>query len=325
MSMKLEALYRSAVEIGIGRDPRGKAVVRADLVRAGKDYEKLDEKEKETFDREMLVNPYADTRILNGAAGVDVRRVLLGIDVEVGELLVADRLKERGERIDAVIAHHPEGRALAGMAEVMHMQADILEGVGVPITAAESLLEGRIREVGRRVLPLNHMRSVDAARLLGLPFMCVHTPADNCVADHLQRLFDRKKPRTLKDIIDGLKEIPEYCVASGQGLGPKIIVGSGSKRAGRVFVDMTGGTGGPETIFRNLSHAGVGTVVGMHFQEKNVQEAEKNHVNLVVAGHIASDTLGLNILLDELVKKGKLDVVACSGFARFQRGRKRGR
>jgi hypothetical protein len=76
----------------------------------------------------------------------------------------------------------------------MHIQSDILSKFGVPINIAEDLMDGRIKEVERRLLPANHARAVDAARLLGIPFLCLHTPADNMVASYLQRLFDEKKP-----------------------------------------------------------------------------------------------------------------------------------
>jgi hypothetical protein len=42
-------------------------------------------------------------------------------------------------------------------------------------------------------------------------------------------------------------------------------------------------------------------------------------LNVVVAGHIASDTLGLNLLLDEVEKGGALDIVGASGFERIRR------
>ena len=47
----------------------------------------------------------------------------------------------------------------------------------------------------------------------------------------------------------------------------------------------------------------------------------KHHLNIVLAGHISSDNLGLNLLFDKLEKKfvQKLEFVECSGFRRFRR------
>ena len=168
------------------------------------------------------------------------------------------------------------------------------------------------------MLPANHNRAIDAARILDIPFMCMHTPADNQVQDFLSTLFSEKNPETIKDILEILREIPEYEEAMYTGAGPQIFLGKEKGRAGRVFVDMTGGTGGSSKSFEKLAIAGVGTVVCMHMSEKNRKEAEKHHINVVIAGHMASDSLGMNLLLDELENKG-VEIIPCAGLIRVKR------
>lgn len=168
-------------------------------------------------------------------------------------------------------------------------------------------------------MPANHTRPVDAARLLDIPFICLHTPADNMVASHLQRLFEKEKPYFLSDVLDILRSIPEYKNAAIQSVGPKIVLGSKKRKAGKIFVDMTGGTEGAKEIFESITNSGISTIVGMHISEEHRKEAEKSHLNVIVAGHISSDNLGLNLLLDKLTKKNPLDIIECSGFRRFSR------
>ncbi|MEJ2325213.1 MAG: NGG1p interacting factor NIF3 [Nitrospirota bacterium] len=317
--MRLRDLYKKAVETAIANDPRGLELVQKELDSRRKEYEKLKDEDKEYFDLESLENPYSDSRILFGTGDEEVRSALVGIDMEGPVVVLAYALREKGEPIDLMIAHHPEGRPFASLYDVMGMQADILGRVGVPISVAEDLMEKRIREVERRLLPANHTRAVDAARLLGIPFMCMHTLADNMVATYLQRRFDEEKPYRVSDIVDMLNSIPEYQEARRQGVGPKVLIGSDKRTSGRVFVDMTGGTGGSKDIFRSLATSGVSTIVGMHIGEEHRKEAEKNHVNVVIAGHISSDNLGVNLLLDELSRQEPLKVYECSGFRRVSR------
>ena len=87
------------------------------------------------------------------------------------------------------------------------------------------------------------------------------------------------------------------------------------------MVDMTGGTEGSKNAFEKLSAAGVGTIVAMHFTEEHLKQAEKHHINVVIAGHISSDNVGINIILDHIIKKGKekLEIIGCSGFRRKKR------
>jgi len=316
--VKLGDIYNLAVSMGIKSDPRGKKEIERLLAKAKEAYDKLSAEEKEDYDTERLTNPFADTRILTGDPETEVNTILMGIDMEAQELLLADRLREKGRSIDLVLSHHPEGKALAALADVMGVQADIWHDAGVPINVGEAVLEGRQAEVMRLMLPLNHQRPVQTAQLLDLPFMCCHTPTDNLVTSTLQKNFDRKAPLTLGEVRDELKKYPEYKEAARNNAGPTIVVGKDSRRAGKVLVDMTGGTGGPTEAIEKLAAAGVGTLVGMHISEKNREEAEKYKLNVVIAGHDASDSLGVNLLLDELEKKG-IEIIPCSGLIRHSR------
>lgn len=317
--MKLKDFYKKAIKIGIENDPRGKEAVIRELEKRKKDYESLSEKKKEFFDLESLENPYSDSRILFGTGEEEIRTVIAGIDMEVGEIVLADSLRKNGTPIDLVLSHHPEGSAYARLYAVMYMQADILGRFGVPINVAESLMDKRIKEVERRLMPVNHTRAVDAARLLNIPFMCLHTPSDNMVATYLQRLFDEKKPYTLDDVIEILLEIPEYKEGEKNNAGPKILLGSKDRKAGKIFVDMTGGTEGAKDIFHSMALSGINTVVCMHLSEDHRKEAEKNHMNIIIAGHIASDNLGFNLLLDKVLEGEDIKILECSGFKRVVR------
>lgn len=318
--MRLNDLYQCAVEAGRKSDPRGNEIVEKILSKTKEEFDKLPKEGKDKFDEERLSNPYADTRILHGDPSLEVHTVLVGIDIDVGELLVADRLRQKGDKIDLVVAHHPSGRAYANFYEVMDMQAEIVHSFGVPINVAEHLLEKRMKEVEQRVMPANHTRAVDAARLLDIPFMCTHTVADNHVATFLQALFDKESPKTVGDILKIIEEIPEYQEAAKHNNPPKIVLGKKDSSSGKIFVDMTGGTEGSIEIFERLSQAGVGTLVAMHLGEKHLENAEKAHLNVVMAGHISSDNLGMNLLFDSLIKKcGVLQIRECSGFKRFKR------
>ncbi|MBN3038995.1 MAG: NGG1p interacting factor NIF3 [Candidatus Omnitrophica bacterium] len=317
--MTLGEIYQFVVKEGINADPRGKEFVQKGLARAKKIYQKLGKDAQKEFDKESLTNPYSDTRVLFGDQKQKVKTIMLGIDIGPAELLLADRLNQGKKKIDLVISHHPNGRALAALAEVMEVQTDILKNMGIPINVAESLMAERIAEVNRRVMPSNHARTVDAARILDLAYMCCHTPSDNHVASYLQRLMDREKADTLGDVLDILKSIPEYRHAAAEKAGPKIIAGEEKRRAGKIFVDMTGGTEGSKDIFQKLAQAGIGTIVAMHLSEEHFKKVKAEHINVVIAGHIASDTLGMNLLLDKLQKRQSLDILECSGFKRVKR------
>lgn len=319
MSIRLKDIHRIAVEKGIAEDARDRAEIDRVLAKARKAYDKLDGDEQEFFDTEKFDNPYSDTRISVGDPESEVRGLLVGIDMEVGEVLLADRLREKGEPIDLILAHHPEGRGFAELHEVMYMQADLWAAQGVGLGVGDALIEQRAQEIRRKVMPANHYRAIDAARLLGFSVMSCHTPADNSVNAFVQRFLDEKAPATLEEIVKVLRTVPEYADAARKGHGPALISGSPSARPGRIVVDMTGGTEGPTEALERLSAAGVGTLVGMHYSEEHRKKAEELKVNLVIAGHVSSDALGMNLILDEVERAGDIEVYCTSGMVRVSR------
>lgn len=291
--MKLSQFYAHVVKFGSDRDPRP--------------------------DRSRIAS-YGDTAILHGSPDTQVKKILLGIDIEVAELLLADRIRQR-QGLDLVIGHHPEGIAYARLHEVMQIQVDVLERIGVDRNTAQKMLDQRKSEVARRILPQNHTRPVDAARILDLPFMCMHTPADNHAFSFIKGLMDKERPKTVQDIVEILKGIPEYKEAAKHNAGPSIIVGNPRRNVGKVLVEMTGGTEGPKDIFDKLYKAGVRTLVSMHLSEDHFKKVLDANLNVVIAGHISSDNLGINLLLDRIEKEAKqrFQVISCSGFNRITR------
>lgn len=56
----------------------------------------------------------------------------------------------------------------------------------------------------------------------------------------------------------------------------------------------------------------------MHMGEHLKRECGEEKPYVFIAGHDGSDSIGMNLILDELQKEG-LKSYACSGFARYTR------
>ena len=314
--MKIKEIYNLAINKGIEADFRGKKNIEKILERKKKIYDRLPEEEKKDFDLDSLENPFLDSRILNISQDKKIEKVLVGIDIEPAEILLA---KEIG-KIDLIISHHPLGKGLASLHEVMELQCDVLSQYGLPINIAEKMMKERISEVARGVNSANHQRTVDTARILGFNLTCFHTVCDNLAARFLKNKIDNNSElERIEDLINLLREIPEYKETIKIGAGPKIYVGTKESRCGRIaLTEITGGTQGSARLYEKMAQAGIGTVVGMHISEEHKKEAEAANLNVVIAGHISSDSLGTNLFLDELEKKG-IEIIPCSGLIRVSR------
>lgn len=316
--MRIWDIYKLAVEMGIDADPRGREAVDEHMEERRELYHELSATEQERYDKDLLNNPYPDTRLLWGDVDRDIKHVFVGIDIGPGELMIADRLNQKGAGIDLVMAHHPDGIALTTLYQAMELQTDIFHGCGIHVNIAEQILQTEAHKTSIDLVVGNYNRAVDAARLLELPFMCVHTPADNLVQHFWEQRFAEAKPRRVNEIVKMLESEPEYAEAAHYHAGPRLLNGSERNRTGRIMVDMTGGTDAGPKMYERLGHAGIGTVVAMHMSDGTLDVLSAQHINVILAGHMSSDSLGMNLYLDQLQMRG-VKVTAASGLKRHSR------
>lgn len=319
--MTLQEIYELGIDMGMKADPRGMERLKKLLTQAKKASEELPEKKKKFFDKESLKNPYSDSRLLFGNPKKHIKKVLAGIDADVAEVLLADRLNQKGAQIDVLISHHPSGHALASLHEVMDLQVDTYAEAGVPINVAYGLFQDRISRVQRGLGPINHSETMDAARLLDVPLLALHTIWDNLGDMFMREYVAKKKYDTVGELLDYINEIPEFTEAIRGKNGPSIVAGSEKAPLGKVMVSFTGGTNPSKELYMELAKAGVGTIIEMHVPEDAVQELRKLHINIIDCGHMAADSIGANLYLDALEKKG-IEVVPCSGLIRVKREKK---
>ena len=132
-------------------------------------------------------------------------------------------------------------------------------------------------------------------------------------AEEMDALMERNPRCTVQDVIDELLTIREYQEAL-EGQQPEVWVGSKDSFAGRIYVEMYG-VGAPTLDeYIACSNAGVGTFVVMHATPEVVEVMRKhNKSNIIVAGHMASDSLGFNQILEAWEAKG-IEVVRISGI-----------
>ncbi len=236
--------------------------------------------------------------------------------MQTAELLLADRLNEKNTAIDLVITHHPNGYGFVNFYDVISMQAEKNALHNVSINVAEALANKRLNEVSRSVFSANHYRDTDCARLLKLNYMCMHTVADNFVESFLTEKIKKENPHTLSDIIDMLFTIEEYKISAKRYNPPKIFNGSLKSKVGKSAVDMTGGVSFDAGMIEALSKSGISTIVMMNISDKLLDECKKYYINVVCAGHISSDSLGINLLFKAVKDRTKEDfeIIPASGY-----------
>jgi putative NIF3 family GTP cyclohydrolase 1 type 2 len=242
--------------------------------------------------------------------GENIQKVLFGVDMETAELMLAKSLG-----YDLVISHHPKAdQALINFHEVMDIQIKKMASFGVPVNKAQKALRAKKNtvDIGHHVL--NYDRVSSAARLLGMPFMNIHMPADLIGERYVQRFLDdhfEANPFTkLSEVVNAIVSIDSYSRAVTK---PVIRCGSPDDYAGKIAVLYAGGTNGGEEVYKAYFEAGVGTIVAMHAPENVIEAVRAQNIgNIIVAGHMASDSIGIQIIIKALEEKG-LNITPFSG------------
>jgi hypothetical protein len=82
---------------------------------------------------------------------------------------------------------------------------------------------------------------------------------------------------------------------------------------------MAAGSNGGAPVFRTYYQHGINTIIAMHIDREDLRQLEaedREGVNLIVTGHMPSDSIGINRIIDALEERG-LEVVASSGLIKL--------
>jgi DNA-binding protein len=232
--------------------------------------------------------------------GREIRKVLFGIDAGVPELLLAGQMG-----YDAVIAHHPAGgTAATDFAQVFKRHVQQMIEAGVPGSEAERAVARKLEQLEVEAHTRNYNHAVDVARLLKIPYMNIHTPLDEVgrriMAEQIKNETDENS--RVQEVVAALNGLVEFKNAVTK---IKIAVGKPENLAGRVVVSHGAGTNGGYEIARTYFDHGIRTVVYIHVGPVDLERLKADSVgNLIVTGHVASDSVGINPFIEELEKRG---------------------
>ncbi|MFQ5919992.1 MAG: hypothetical protein ACE5I4_08135 [Thermoplasmata archaeon] len=250
----------------------------------------------------------ADSQI--HVAGADLQRLLVGIDIGVGELYLA-----RKDGFDGVIAHHPVGgHASIRFHHVLTRHAELMQEAGVPKDEALQAVAALSDPIETARHAHNYDRVPAVARLLGLPFLNIHQPWDEMGRRRMaEALHTAGGEATVGQGIAALQAFPEFAAAETE---IELRLGDAAHALGRWVVAHGAGTNGGYAVAKAYFSHGVDTLIYIHIASPELQrlreDPEVRGKNLIVTGHIASDSVGITPYIQRLRDEG-LEVVAVGG------------
>lgn len=246
--------------------------------------------------------------------GEDIQRLLFGLDIGAGELVMAQQLG-----YDAVIAHHPVGLSHRSWT-VFERHRDLLVEAGVPEEAARQAIESKREALRVGGQSRNYEQVPMAARRLGIPFLNIHCPLDEMGRRVMQRAIDAAltadPDATLGELVNVLARLPAAQRAETE---VSVLLGDSSARAGNVVVAHGALTNGGYHVAHACFEHGVDTVVYIHISPQDLKRLRSDgQGQLVVTGHVVGDAFGIEPYIDALRERGlEVDVLSrvCAGEA----------
>jgi putative NIF3 family GTP cyclohydrolase 1 type 2 len=230
--------------------------------------------------------------------GRNINKVLIAIDVGTAELMLARQLQ-----CDAVIAHHPVGIAHVNFYKVFDRHVEFMVEHGVP----KKIAKEAVAKLKERVATRNHAEIysevVGAAKALGMPLVNIHQPCDEYMRQVILKAIKSGRTEHVSDIVKSIGEIPEFGNAATR---VEVKLGSEKNRAGHWALVVAAGTNGGYNIAKAYIQHGVSTVIYLHVDYGELIKLREENLegNLIIMGHLAGDSVGLNGLGDRLERLG---------------------
>lgn len=239
--------------------------------------------------------------------GINIRRILFGIDVGAAELALA---KELG--FDLVIAHHPTG-VTPQQWKIFLRHVEFMTAAGVPEDVALAAVAERVEGLQLRGQSSNYDHAPSVARLLKMPFMNIHAPLDELgrrrICERVDHVLARAKA-TVGDLVAALGALPEIAAAPTS---VHLVMGDKRQLVRKVVVGHGALTNGGYPVARACFTHGVDTVIYLHIDFAELQRLRAvKRGNLILTGHLAGDSLGFTPFHAALARLG-LEVVSFSG------------
>ena len=230
--------------------------------------------------------------------GKNIHKVLIGIDIGAAELLLAKQLG-----CDAVIAHHPIGTTTVNFYKVFDRHIDYMVEHGVPKKIARNAVEKLKERIETRSHADIYSDVIGAAQALSMPLVNIHQPCDEYMRRVIFRAIKAGKTDYVSDIVKSISKIPEFRHAITK---VRVRFGNQNNKAGHWALVVAAGTNGGFNIAKAYFQSGVSTVIYLHmdYGELIKMREEKLEGNLVVMGHLAGDSIGLNGLAERLENLG---------------------
>lgn len=234
--------------------------------------------------------------------GENMNKLLISVDVGIGELLLAKQLN-----CDGVIAHHPLGISHLNFHKVFDRHIEFMREENISPSVADDIVSNFKKRIEIKTQSSIYQNVVDAARLLDMPLLNIHQPCDEYMRKIIVNQIESRPYEFIHQILSSLNEIPEFYNSSTAILIP---LGSPINKTEKWKVVIAAGTNGGYAIAKEYYLNNISTIIYLHIDPTEAEKLRKEfeNRNLLVLGHLSGDSIGLNALAN-LIEKRNVEVI----------------
>lgn len=230
--------------------------------------------------------------------GKNIKKIMLMIDVTTADLMLAKNLA-----CDAVVTHHPIGVTAINFYKVIDRHIDYMKENGIP----ENIAKKSVLDLKKRIELRNHTQIyssvIDSAKILNMPLVNIHQPCDEYARRVISQKIQDENPNLVSDLVTTLEDIPEFKNAATK---IQVSYGQPNSSVGKWVAVIAAGTNGGFQIAKNYFENGISTVLYFHIDYNDLVKLNESNIqgNLIILGHLAGDSIGLNALANNLENEG---------------------
>lgn len=230
--------------------------------------------------------------------GKNIKKIMLMIDVTTADLMLAKNLG-----CDAVVTHHPIGVTAINFYKVIDRHIDYMKDNGIP----ENIAKKSVLDLKKRIELRNHTQIyssvIDSAKILNMPLVNIHQPCDEYARRVISQKIQDENPNLVSDLVTTLEDIPEFKNAATK---IQVSYGQPNSNVGKWVAVIAAGTNGGFQIAKNYFDNGISTVLYFHIDYNDLVKLNESNIqgNLIILGHLAGDSIGLNALANNLENEG---------------------
>ena len=230
--------------------------------------------------------------------GKNIKKIMLMIDVTTADLMLAKNLA-----CDAVVTHHPIGVTAINFYKVIDRHIDYMKENGIP----ENIAKKSVLDLKKRIELRNHTQIyssvIDSAKILNMPLVNIHQPCDEYARRVISQKIQDENPNLVSDLVTTLEAIPEFKNAATK---IQVSYGQPNSNVDKWVAVIAAGTNGGFQIVKNYFENGISTVLYFHIDYNDLVKLNESNIqgNLIILGHLAGDSIGLNALANNLENEG---------------------